>query len=158
MSAVATLTNETIRGKSYPEISLVKKEFLLFEISDYHDVVQMLNDINLRMDFELHHVCSELAQNMLEENNTGTIKITRGKVINTVKYKNEEDCFMKCEKLSHGLQLAQSSKEKTWLGSSIGKLGSLYRGRGLSSILNMGWIINTYSTIDNQLVIEASKH
>ena len=138
------------------ELSLVKKDFIEFTIKTFSDLVMMLQDYNLRMNFELHHIASELAENMLEERNEGTVIIAPNKVVNVVKYKDIQDCSDKYEKFINGLHLAKSSKEKQWNGSSIGKIGFCNRGRGLSSILRMGWKINHHLQ-DNQLTIEVVK-
>lgn len=153
---MSSLVLEKPEQYDFFQISLVKKDFIEFAIRTFGDLVRMLNDINLRSDFELHHIASELAENMLEENNEGTVVISPNKVVNIVKYKDVQDCYDKYEKFINGLNLAKKSKEKEWKGSSIGKIGFCNRGRGLSSILKMGWKIN-HVLKDNQLTIEVVK-
>mgnify|MGYP001064072436 CR=1 FL=1 len=153
MPAIASSPRiQYVNPEPFFQISLVTYPEKKFRIESKYDLVNMLSDINLQMNFEFHHVCSELAQNMLEENNSGAITISSNKVVNVVKYKDKQECYDKSEKFIHGLTLA---KQKECTGKTR-KSHSSHAGRGLSSILRMGWKIS-YLIQDDQMTIEAIK-
>ena len=112
----------------------------LFGISSYKDLKEMLG--KLKGDFETQHIASELGHNMLEEGNKGKIVVEQECIINHIKFKSPQDMTMKKMKLQEGLVAAKSfCSRKTRSGASSGKSQPETRGRGLSSILMMGWEI-----------------
>jgi hypothetical protein len=111
-----------------------------FGISDYEDLKEMLG--SLKGDFETQHIASELGHNMLEEGNKGKIVIEEQCIINQITFKNPQEMLVKKMKLQEGLLAAKSfCSGVTKSGASLGKPFPEKRGRGLSSILMMGWEI-----------------
>jgi hypothetical protein len=128
----------------------------LFGISDYSDLKNMLG--KLKGDFETQHIASELGHNMLEEGNKGKIVIEKECVINQIKFKNKNDLSLKKLQLQAGLSAAKSycTGDRNSV-VSYGKPHPENRGRGLSSILMMGWEIKIQEIQNQYLQIIVQK-
>lgn len=118
-----------------------------YRIDDNFSLTFLQKD--LRDNFELQYVVQELIQNMIDENESGKIIIeSKDQIYITIKA--EKDKIKQLNKALKDAKYKNDNKIKGPICSSKGT--SIKRGRGLISILSIGWELSLQEEMNGMLL------
>ena len=112
-----------------------------FEIKNNKDVLRLQSE--LKNNFEVQHIAQEFAKNMIDDNEEGIIVIEEDKITSSIDLFDDE----KEEKINNAIIQAKCNYQNGQTDSiSNGKKNGSRRGRGLISILCLGWDLHLEKT------------
>ena len=123
-----------------------------YKIRNNNDVIKLQN--KLKDNFEIQHVAQEFAKNMVEDNEEGHLLVNGVEVISVIsKNKLNENTS---KKVYEAIVKAKENFDKKDTSSISTKNFKEKRGRGLLSVLCLGWQIFLENT-PKSLIIKAIK-